>query len=314
MKTTKLLGAVVLLAVLLLTLTACGKTFAVTVNDAGTVTALETKTGKTVAAVLEEAGITLGDKDEVDPAPDVKLTEDVSAITVKRYAKVTVVRGKESKEAELVGGTVEEALKAAGITLGAKEGTDVDADAFLTDGMTIHIVTHKLVELTADGKTASVKTAAATVQEFLDEQKLTLGKDDELSEKADAKIQDGMKLTIKRVEYKTETVTEEVDFSTLEETDSSLAAGASAVRQQGVPGEKEVTYKIKLVDGKEDSREAVSEKVTKEAVDKIIAYGPRPAEDVRTVVSKTPVPNCNGDGHGYYDILYSDGTHEYVEY
>ncbi len=314
MKSTKLIGVVVMLAVLLLTLTACGKPITLTVNDAGTVTELETKAGKTVAAVLEEAGVTLGDKDESDPAPDVKLTEDVSAITVKRYAKVTVVRGKESKEAELVGGTVEQAVQAAGFTLGEKEGTDVDPAAFLTDGMTIQIVTHKVVELTADGKTENVKTAAATVQEFLDEQKLTLGKDDELSEKTGAKIKDGMKLVLKRVEYKTETVTEEVDFSTKEESDSSLAAGDSAVRQEGVPGEKEVTYKVKLVDGKEESREAVSEKVTKEAVDKIIAYGPRPAEDVRTVVSKTPVPNCNGDGHGYYDILYSDGTHEYEEY
>lgn len=34
----------------------------------------------------------------------------------------------------------------------------------------------------------------------------------------------------------------------------------------------------------------------------------------RTVVSKTPVPSCGDPNHGYYEILYSDGTMEYVEY
>lgn len=34
----------------------------------------------------------------------------------------------------------------------------------------------------------------------------------------------------------------------------------------------------------------------------------------RELVSKTPVPNCNDDNHGYYEILYSDGTMEYEEY
>ena len=36
--------------------------------------------------------------------------------------------------------------------------------------------------------------------------------------------------------------------------------------------------------------------------------------DGRTVVSVTDYPNCNGDGHGYKEILYSDGTIEYENY
>lgn len=47
------------------------------------------------------------------------------------------------------------------------------------------------------------------------------------------------------------------------------------------------------------------------ASDDVAADEP-PAE--RSLVSKTPVPNCNDENHGYYEILYSDGSMEYEEY
>ena len=49
--------------------------------------------------------------------------------------------------------------------------------------------------------------------------------------------------------------------------------GESEVTRKGEKGEKEVTYKVKYVDGKEESREKKSEKVTKQPVDEIVTYG-----------------------------------------
>ena len=34
----------------------------------------------------------------------------------------------------------------------------------------------------------------------------------------------------------------------------------------------------------------------------------------KTVVSKQNYPDCDGSGHGYYEITYSDGTTEIQEY
>ena len=45
----------------------------------------------------------------------------------------------EETQVELVGGTVEDALKEAGIELGEKEEADEAPDTFLTDGMVITI-------------------------------------------------------------------------------------------------------------------------------------------------------------------------------
>ena len=214
---------------------------------------------------------------------------------------------------------------------------DVDKDKYLEDGMVINMVKGTKVTLTVDGKTNDVATKAKTVEDFLKEQKVTLGADDEVSEKLTAEIKDGMKIVVKRVEYKTEEKTEKIEYKTVEKESDSLEAGKEEVTQEGKDGEKTVTYKVKYVDGKEDSREKVEEKVTKEAVDKVVTRGtkaessqqeqpqqsqqqeqPQQSQQEqpagKTVVSKENFPDCDGSGHGYYEIHYSDGSVEYQQY
>ena len=82
-----------------------------------------------------------------------------------------------------------------------------------------------------------------------------------------------MKIVVKRVEYKEETKKESIDCESKEEYSDSMNEGESEVTRKGEKGEKEVTYKVKYVDGKEESREKKSEKVTKQPVDKIVTYG-----------------------------------------
>lgn len=331
--TTRIITAILTLVLLAAVFSACSpaKDVTLTIDDSGTKTEIKTQTGKTVADVLSDAKITLGDKDETSPKKDEKIAEDTKEIIVMRYAKVTIVKDGKSTPVEVVGGTVEEALKKAGITLADAETVDADLKSYLKDGMTINVIKALKVSLTADGKTNEVATKAATVQALLDEQKITLGKDDEISEKLDAKLSDGMKITVKRVEYKNETKTETIEYGTDEQYSDSLSEGDSEVTQEGVNGEKEVTYKVKYVDGKEADREKVSEKVTKEAVDQIVTYGTysAPADNGsdndadsdsdsgsggKTVVSVTPVYDCDGSGHGYNEIHYSDGSVEYEDF
>ena len=85
--------------------------------------------------------------------------------------------------------------------------------------------------------------------------------------------------------------------------------------------EKEVTYKIVLVDGEEESREALEEKVLKEAVNAIVVVGTKtnaPERETgsngKEIVSKVAVPDCDGSGHGYYVITYADGSVDYQDY
>ncbi|MBE6824350.1 MAG: DUF348 domain-containing protein [Ruminococcaceae bacterium] len=318
---------VMAMCLMMLSLTACGKPVTLSINDCGTLTEFEATTAMTVADVLKEAQITLNEKDETVPPVDEKVKEDTTEILIKRYAKVTIVKGDEKKEVELVGGTVEEAIKKSGITLNDNEVTDAENNAFLTDGMTINILKKITVTLAADGKKNKVETTAKTVEELLKEQDITLDEDDEVTKPLDTILKDGMKIAVKRVEYKEETRTETIDYKTQEKYSDSMAQGTSEVTQEGVEGEKEVTYKVKYVDSKEDSKEVLSEKVTKEPKDKIVTYGTKQQQSNsnsnsnsqsssggKTVVSKQAVPNCDDASHGYYVITYSDGTVDYQEY
>ena len=310
-------------------LTSCGgKEVKLTINDAGTSTEITAQTGKRISDILEQAEITLTDKDETEPASDSKLTEEITEILIKRYAKVTVIKENKQKDVELVGGTVEDAIKQSGLGLNDGEIVDADLDAFLKDGMKIVIAKGVKVSLTVDGKTSDISVAKGiTVKQLLDEQKIELGEDDVCTEKLDAEVTDGMELAVKRVSYKEETKTETIEFETKTEYSSSLDSGKSQVKQEGSNGEKEVTYKVKYVDGKEISREVVSEKIIKEAVNKIVTYGTKGASSQssssssssssqqsggKTVVSKVPVYDCDGSGHGYYEITYSDGSQEWI--
>ena len=347
-KTIKITTCLVLLCCFVLSFAACaGKAVTVTLNDCGAKTEVEAATGMKVSEVIEKGGLELGEKDETVPGKDEKITEDTTEITIKRYAKVTVVKGSEKKEVELVGGTVEEAIKKAGFTLDKNDAVDADKSAYLKDGMTINITAALKVTLTVDGKTTEVSTSAKDVKSFLDEQKIKLGKDDTVSEKLETPIKNGMKLVVKRVEFKEEKKTEEIDFETEKEYSDSLNEGESKVTQKGEKGTKEVVYSVKYVDGKEESREKKSEKTIKEPVKEITTYGTKsepqqdnggsnesnenaqsndnsankPAESEskaeqggKTVVSKTPIYDCDGSGHGYYEIKYSDGSVEHQDF
>ena len=69
------------------------------------------------------------------------------------------------------------------------------------------------------------------------------------------------------------TETQEVNFNTVKRLNSSLEAGDTKTVREGENGEKAVTYRVKYANGKEISREVVSETVTKAPVDKIVEYG-----------------------------------------
>lgn len=76
-----------------------------------------------------------------------------------------------------------------------------------------------------------------------------------------------------KTEVKEEKTTEKIPFETKEEKDSNLEEGQTQTKQEGQEGEKEITYKITLENGKEIKRDKVSEKVIKEPVIKIVSIG-----------------------------------------
>lgn len=223
--------------------------------------------------------------------------------------------------------------------------------------MTINLVKGIKIKLTVDGKTSEVTTFMATVEAMLKEQKITLSGDDTVKPELSEKIKEDMEVIVSRVTFKEVTETEKISYGTEEKYSDSMEKGSRKVSQQGVDGEKTVTYKVKYIDGKEDSREKIKEEVTKEPVKEIVTVGTKTSggdsgsddsdsgnnsgnnsdnssdngssggsgggsdtdndsgsSGGRTEVSRQDMPDCDGSGHGYYIVTYSDGSVEYIEY
>ena len=116
-----------------------GEPVTVKIMDCGNITTVDGTDGMTVRKLLEKAGVSFSDMDEVHPPLDRKWSDvGGNTITVRRYAKVIVVYGEEYKEVEMIGGTVDLAISKAGYIPGDVTA-DADKKAFLYDGMVINL-------------------------------------------------------------------------------------------------------------------------------------------------------------------------------
>ena len=105
---------------------------------------------------------------------------------------------------------------------------------------------------------------------------------------------------------------QEIPFQTQTRKTNQMTIGTSKVERNGQNGKKEVTYQVTYVDGKEESKKIVDEKVLEKPIDKIVLEGTK--SKGKTIISKEKVYDCDGSGHGYYIIKYSDGTVKYVDF
>lgn len=100
----------------------------------------------------------------------------------------------------------------------------------------------------------------------------------------DTKIQPGQKIYLEKVtpyltvvSKGTRTDEETIPFDVVTKTDSSLASGQTKVVQSGSDGQKEVKYTYVQKNDKVVTKSVVDEKVTKAAVNQVIAKGPQRA-------------------------------------
>ncbi len=159
MKTKRFISLVSVFMILLtaFTFSACGEPgdpVKVTILDSGKSITAEGTDDMTVSQLLEAAGVSVTDRDTVEPKRDARWVDaGAHAITVKHYAKVKVIAGDETKEVELIGGTVDLAISQSGFKTSMYD-SDADKRSYLTDGMEIHL-TPKKDGFFSDGKTAN---------------------------------------------------------------------------------------------------------------------------------------------------------------
>lgn len=219
--------------------------------------------------ILTQAGITLDDSDKV-----IRVDSDGAVtLTIVRAFDVEVIYRGESFTAKVAGGTVAEAIGAAGFTLSGAEEVTPSPDTEVYEGMTIEITADSYATITADGETRDIATKAKTVDAFLSEQGITVGEDDIINVDYSDEIFDGIEIVINRVEYKEEIETEIVDYGFVTKETDDMYLGVTMIDTYGVEGEKELTYKCKYIDGELVDTELIKEEITIEPVDQVELVG-----------------------------------------
>lgn len=228
---------------------------------------------KTVEALLEELEINPSEDDYLSHELTTNISSDME-VEYKEAVEVVVNDQANTTTYMTTASTVGEFLKTENIQVASHDELSVASDEEITDTLTIDIDRAVKVSVT-DGtnETTDVYTTADTVEALLKEQQLELSDLDRVEPGIEKTVTADMAVDVIRVEEVTDVVEEEVAFSTVRKNDSSLTKGKEQVVASGSNGLVEKRFTVVLENGKEVSRELVSEDVKKEAAQRVVAVG-----------------------------------------
>ena len=198
--------------------------------------------GKTLSDVFAENEITLGARDTADADLTAALTADI-AVQITRAKRVFISADGKRRMEDLNEGTVEDALKAAGITLGENDTVTPAMDTALTNGMRIRVQRYLDLTVTADGKTTEKSVAAENYSDAVEAMGITLGENDrilvataegEKQVKAEDNVSSGDVIRVVRIRTEEVTENEAVAYSTVYEDTEELYEGETETKTEGV--------------------------------------------------------------------------------
>lgn len=228
-----------------------------------------------VDGVLRQAGVNVGEKDLVYPAPS-ETVADNDTVTVRTSKQVSVVIDGVKKDVTTNAITVEElfsqlndvpaALSSA--SLNVEKGARIPAE-----GMALDVVTPKIISLTTGDKTVFTQIAAATVADVLKERGIDVDADDVVMPALDTAVSKDMNIKVDKVDSREEKITEKFDEPATYIEDAEQLEGGETLVTPGTQGERTVTRKIVTVNGVETANEVVNEEIITPGVAATIKRG-----------------------------------------
>ncbi len=230
--------------------------------------------GDTVADVLASEGIEVSDKDLVAPAVDETVT-DGSAIAVQFGRPLELSVDGDSTTYWVNSTDVASALgeigrRFDGADLSASRGSSIGRS-----GLTLEVVTPKVVHLKLGAKDLRKRTLTAlTVADVLESAGFEVDERDKVTPSLTTEIADGDKVVVKDIRVATKRVKREVvDAPVIEREDDSMLEGEEEVVQAGRDGVRNVTYRLRFVNGELVARKVLKADVRVKAVPTIVKVG-----------------------------------------
>lgn len=237
----------------------------------------------TVGDVLDELGISIEEHDHLSHSETSQI-EDGMEIFFKTANKVVLTIDGIDHIHYTTADTVEQFFEEEDISFSKHDDISHESAQEITEDLNIVVDTAFQVVINDAGKKNKVWITGGTVEQLLEEQKITYGELDIITPSLDKKLSDkNSTIDIINVQLKTENVEEKVAFATEKENDNSLEKGKERTISEGEEGLVEKTYEVTYENGKEAKRELVKEKVKKESKKRVVAVGTKEVQ--QTVAS-----------------------------
>lgn len=248
----------------------------ITIYDRGVEKVVLTNT-KTIGDAIKEAGISLDDNDRVEPNKNEEIIASEYQVNIYRARPVIIIDGVSRKKIITAYQTPEQIVESVGINLYPEDLAVISQANDISEGFgeKLTITRAKKVQLTLYGVTSNIRTQANTVGEMLQEKDIKLTEADKMSHQLDDIISENISIKIWREGQQTITVKEPVDFKIEKIEDANRDTDYSFIKIAGEKGQRVVTYKIAVINGKEISRKEIASLVTKQPKRQIEVVGVR---------------------------------------
>jgi uncharacterized protein YabE (DUF348 family) len=234
--------------------------------------------GATVADVLRDQHVRIGDHDRVAPGLDEKI-EDGTRISVRFGRPLTVDVDGRKQTYWVTSTALAPALSEIGRSFN-QAALSVSRSATIgRAGLALEVTTPKTITLDLGARKPVKRTITArTVADALRQVGATPDADDRLRPAATALLHDGTVIRWTRMRTATKHVVgEAIGFGTVQKTDSSAYKGSREVTRPGKDGARDVTYRLVFENGKLVTKTVLSSSVTRRPVPEIVTVGTKSA-------------------------------------
>lgn len=283
----------------------------ITVHDRGEEVTFLTQKTNLKEAFLEQ-GISINEKDTVEPAIDEELIAPDYKVNIYRARPVTVIDGMTRTKVVTAYQSPQRIAEDAGITLYPEDSTVLSLpEDLIKDGAGLQLVIQRATPISVIlyGKETELRTQAKTVEGVLEEKGIKLASNDRISVSKTTPVQAGMSFRLWREGKQTITATEDIPFAVEQIKDADRSVGYSQVQKPGSNGSKSVTYEIEIQDGQEVSRRVIASVTITEPITQVEVVGSKPVSlpytGGGTKTDWLAASNIPEEDWGYADYLVS---------
>ena len=258
-------------------------------------TAAEVSTdAETVADVLEQEGIEVGEHDVVAPALDTPV-DDGTRIAVKFGRPLEINLDGEKSRHWVTATDVTTALDQIGLRVAGAELSTSRGAEISRSGMRLTIATPKKVSFAIAGaKPVTAELAVMTVGEALKEHGVKVDRDDIVKPALGKLLDKRDEVTVTKVRVVRKAVKNEpISFSTVTTYDDTMLEGNEETVREGRAGRRDVTYQLRYENGKLVKRRVVDVRDYVAPVNTLVKVGTKEPEP-EPVAPTTPVYSSDG--------------------